>query len=220
MHTELFDELKVLVRNFLEKDASGHDYYHAERVFNSALTLQAKEGGNLTVIGCAALTHDICRPWEKKTGKVHYGDEALAIIRKVLQETSMSVSDIEATLEVIKYHDIYDWTTKMENKSLELQVVQDADNLDAVGALGIARTFAFGGAHGLDMYIPGENLNFSEDFIEDPSRRKSSIAHFYEKLLKLTENMNTQTGLKLAQGRHLVMERFLEDFFDEWAGRK
>ena len=220
MNTELFDELKVLVKEFLEKDSSGHDYYHAERVFNSALTLQAEEGGNLVAIGCAALTHDICRPWEKETGKPHYGDEALEIIRNVLQRTNINSSDLDVTLEIIRYHDIYDWTDKMDNKSIELQVVQDADNLDAIGALGIARTFAFGGSHGLEMYVPGESLVFSEDFVEDPGHRTSTIAHFYEKLLKLKENMNTKTGLRLAAGRHLVMERFLEDFFEEWTGRR
>jgi uncharacterized protein len=220
MKDKVFYELKPIVREFLEKDSSGHDYYHAERVFNSALTLQKKEGGNIVVIGSAALMHDICRPWEKKTGKLHYGEEALEIIAKELRKTSITKSDLNLALEVIRYHDIYDWTKKMNNKSIELQIVQDADNLDAIGAIGIARTFAFAGSHGLDMYIPGEDLDFTEDFVEDPNHRRSTIAHFYEKLLKLKENMNTKSGQKLAKGRHKVMERFLEEFFDEWEGRK
>ncbi len=94
--------------------------------------------------------------------------------------------------------------------------MQDADNLDAIGAMGIGRAFAFGGAKGLDMYIPGENLDFSADYVEDPNEKKSTIAHFYEKLLKIAENMNTQTGKQLAAPRHAIMEVFLQQFFAEW----
>jgi uncharacterized protein len=107
----------------------------------------------------------------------------------------------------------------MKGKSIELQVLQDADNLDALGAVGIARTFAFGGANDLAIYNPGENLHFDKDFIEDPSHRTSTIAHFYEKLLKLKENMNTKTGKKLARQRHKIMEDFLDQFFAEWEGK-
>ncbi len=220
MKNELFENLKEKVKSFLEKDSSGHDYYHAERVFNLAMLLWKKEGGNLTVIGAAALTHDICRPWEKKTGKSHYGDDALKIIANVLQESDINALELQQILEVVRYHDIYDWTKKMENKSIELQIVQDADNLDAIGAIGIGRTFAFGGAHGLNMYIPGENLNFLKDFIDKPNQNATIIAHFYEKLLKLKDNMNTKTGKDLAKDRHLVMIRFLEEFFAEWEGKK
>jgi uncharacterized protein len=99
-----------------------------------------------------------------------------------------------------------------------LKIVQDADDLDAIGAIGIARTFAFGGANSTPIYIPGENLNFTKDFVDNPNCRTSTIAHFYDKLLKLKQNMNTKTGIRLAKKRNKVMENFLKQFFDEWNG--
>ena len=202
------------------KDSSGHDFYHVERVFNNAIHLQKKEdAGDPYVIALAALMHDICRPWEKKTGKSHFGPEALEIIRKVLIEPGTQPDKVQPILDVIALHDVYDWTDKID-KSIELQIVQDADNLDAIGALGVARTFAFGGANGLTIYHPGESLEFEKDFIEDPNHKTTTIAHFYEKLLKLKHNMNTKSGLEMAAERHRFMEIFLDQFFAEWQGKR
>ena len=168
------------------------------------------------MIGASALLHDICRPWEKKTGKSHFGNEALEIIREVLHKSGAPKEKIPLVLNVIALHDVYDWTEKTEDKSIELQVVQDADNLDAIGAMGIARTFMFGGHHGQPMYLPEEDLVFVEDFVDGSPKGKSVVAHFYEKLLKLKDNMNTQTGIKLAQKRHEIVLSFLNQFFKEW----
>jgi uncharacterized protein len=214
-----FTKLSNQVKIFLEEESSGHDFYHSERVLNVALHIQKKEGGDKYVIGAAALVHDICRPWEKKTGKSHFGEEALEIIKGVLEKSEVSEDKIPDILKVVSLHDIYDWTEKLENKSLELQIVQDADNLDAIGAIGVARTFAFGGSHGISIYNPGENLDFEKDFIEDPNHKTSTIAHFYEKLLKLKDNMNTKTGRELAEHRHKVMTDFLDEFFAEWESK-
>lgn len=215
---EQIKELEQEVKKFLENESSGHDFHHAERVLHNALHIQEQEGGDRAVIGMAALVHDICRPWEKRTGKSHFGEEALEIIREVLNGVEVSDEIIEQVLDVVRLHDIYDWTNPAR-KSIELQVVQDADNLDAIGAIGIGRTFAFGGAHGLDMYIPGESHDFDNDFVEDPNHRTSTIAHFYEKLLKLKDNMNTETGKAMAQVRHNRMLAFLDDFYSEWEGQ-
>ena len=204
------------VKEILESESCGHDYYHAERVLNNALYIQEKEGrGDRRVIGVSALIHDVCRPWEKQTGKSHFGDEALERIREMLVSVNEDGGVIDAVLEVVKWHDVYDWDNPQE-KSIELQIVQDADNLDAIGALGIGRTFAFGGAHGLNMYVPSENHNFDKAFVEDPDHRTSTIAHFYEKLLKLKDNMNTETGKELGEIRHKRMTDFLDNFFEEW----
>ena len=213
-----FKKLHQQVEQYLQQESSGHDIYHADRVFKSALYIQSYEGGDEYIIGAAALVHDICRPWEKKTGKSHFGPEALQIIRQVLTKSQVEPDQIEPILEVVKRHDIYDWTDKSSEKSIELQIVQDADNLDAIGAIGIARTFAFGGAHGSNMYYPGENLDFKKDFVDDPHHQTSTIAHFYEKLLKLKDHMNTKTGKRLAESRHQVMVDFLDQFFSEWEG--
>jgi len=215
-----FSELEKYVQEFLGKDSSGHDFYHCQRVMNSALVLQEKEQrGDRYIIGVAALVHDICRPWEKKTGKSHFGAEALDIIKDILVRAHVKAEKINDILHVVSLHDIYDWSVK-QDKSIELQIVQDADNLDAIGAIGIGRTFAFGGSNGLTMYHPGESLVFEKDFIDDPSYRTTTIAHFYDKLLKLTENMNTPSGKVMAEGRHKYMEDFLAQFFAEWAGKK
>lgn len=215
MKKSRFSILETKVKFFLTNESSGHDFSHAERVYKTACYLHQHEGGDLTVIGAAALVHDLCRPWEKETGKSHFGPEALKIIKQVLLEAGIDQTKIPAILDVVAQHDIYDWSDKQQ-KSIELQIVQDADNLDAIGAMGIARTFEFGGAKGLEMYKPGENLVFSADYVEDPKIKTSTIAHFYEKLLKLAENMNTETGKKLAQQRHEFMKQFLKQFFAEW----
>lgn len=203
------------VQEFLENESSGHDIYHAQRVMKLAEHIQKKEGGDLEVITISALVHDIYRPWEKKTSKSHFGPEAMGMLREFLEPLVTDSEIVEKVIKVVSLHDIYDWTHKHE-KSIELQIMQDADNLDASGAIGIARTFTFGGAYKLDMYIPGESLDFSSDFVEDPNHRTSTIAHFYEKLLKLRDNMNTQTGKELAEYRHNLMKEFLKEFFKEW----
>lgn len=214
----MLEQLKQELQGFFAKDKSGHDFSHAERVLKLAQTLQKSEGGNEQVISVAALVHDMYRPWEKETGKSHFGPEALAMMNTFLQPF-VSEEIIQGVLAVVAKHDIYDWSEKQE-KSIELKVLQDADNLDAIGAIGIGRTFMFGGAYGLPMYIPGEDLDFNDDFVEDPNHQTSTIAHFYEKLLKLKENMNTDMGRQLAEHRTKFMEVFLEEFFKEWEGKR
>ncbi len=176
-----------------------------------------EKGADAYVVGAAALVHDICRPWEKEAGKSHFCEEAIEIIRGVLQDSGIAPDKIEPILDVVRLHDIYDWSAKSA-KTIELQIMQDADNLEAIGAIGVARTFAFGGANGLTMWHPGESLDFERDFIEDPSHRTTTIAHFYEKLLKIKDNMNTKTGRAIAEERHAFMEDFLKRFFEEWQG--
>ncbi|HEY1096683.1 MAG TPA: HD domain-containing protein [Alphaproteobacteria bacterium] len=216
-----FAPIAERVKEFLGSDSTGHDFYHAERVFNNAMLLHAKEQrGDRDVIGIAAWVHDICRPWEKKTGKSHFGYEALEIIREVLESAGIAQDKIPAILDIVSLHDIYDWTAKIE-KTIELQIVQDADNLEALGAIGIARTFAFGGSANRPLYIPNENLEFENDFVDNPTDLGSStIAHFYDKLLKLSQHMNTSSGKEVAAGRNAFMETFLAQFFAEWAGEK
>lgn len=161
--------------------------------------------------------HDVLRPWEKQTGKSHFWKEALEIIWWLLEEVGVQEEKFSAILEVIAHHDQYDWSTWNE-KSIELQIVQDADNLEAMGAIGIARCLMYGWAHNCPLWIPGENLDFSHDYIEDGTNT-TTVAHFYEKLLRLKDNMNTQYWKKLAQERHEFMEEFLQRLFDEWSGK-
>jgi uncharacterized protein len=218
---KIFDHLKEQVKSFLATDGSWHDYWHAVRVFNSALLLETLEWGNKVVIWSAALVHDICRPREKKTGKSHFGEEALQIIRGVLDGVEeLDKAQKDAIIKVVSLHDIYDRDNPGE-KSIELQIVQDADNLDAIGALGIGRTFAFGGTYHLPMHDPDLAYTYKELFEDIPGQHTpTTIGHFYEKLLKLAKYMNTASGKQLAQSRHQFMEQFLEQFFAEREGER
>ncbi len=203
-----------LIRNYLEKDSSGHDYFHAERVFKMAMKIQETEWGDKYVIGVAAILHDVMRPWEKETKKSHFWPEALEKISDLLKQINVDDEKLSQILEVIARHDIYDWSNP-EKKSIELQIVQDADNIDAIGAIGIARTFMYAWSHNSPMWIPGESLDFNHDYVEN-GNNTSIICHFYEKLLKLAENMNTSTGKAVALERHQFMKQYLEEFFGEW----
>lgn len=216
-----FGELKLQVKKFLEYDGGGHDYLHAERVFNVALHICGILWWDELIVWSASLVHDICRPWEKQTGKSHFGPEALEIISGVLDAVAWyTPMQKEAILEIVKLHDMYDWNTSMA-KTLELQIVQDADNLDAIGAIGIGRAFAFGWAHGSLMYIPDENLHYDSAYEERVREERTTIIwHFYEKLLKLAMYMNTSVGKEIAQKRHEFMETYLEQFFAEWKGER
>ncbi len=211
----IIEALKIKVKEFLSHDWSWHDYRHAERVLRNAEHIQSVEWWNELVVSSAALVHDICRPREKINKKSHFGDEALEIIAWVWQSlNAYKWEEIDSIIEIVKYHDVYDWNASSV-KSLELQIVQDADNLDAIGALWIARTFAFGGAHWLIMYEPWESLQYKDPFVEAVGKYTTTIWHFYEKLLKLSTNMNTSTWRKMAEWRHGFMEIFLEQFFAE-----
>jgi uncharacterized protein len=205
------------VQVYLERSHCGHDFYHAKRVaaITKDLIKYSPTPVNQLVILAAAFSHDLCRPFEKQTGKSHFGQEALAIIDRELELSNFDSGEREQILEVIRYHDIYDYNL-IPQLSPELKIHQDADRLDAIGAIGIARTFAFGAANGLPLYIPGQSLEFSDAFVESPEHRTSTIAHFYEKLLKLKEQMHTERGRELATTRHKLMEDFLEQFFKEW----
>lgn len=208
-------DIKTGIKTLLFESYS-NDYFHLLRVAKIAREISEKEGGDANLIEIAALVHDLCRPWELETKKSHYGKEALEIITKFLKEHYVAEDDCEKIIPIIARHDEYDWTEKNTNKSVELKIIQDADNLDALGAVGIARVFAFGGTYSVPIYIVGENLDFTRDFIENTGRKKSSIAHFYEKLFKLKDNMNTATGHELAIRRHRILEEYLKNFFEEF----
>ena len=211
--------LKSLAGEFLGQESCGHDFLHCVRVASLANQIASTDypGLNLEIINAAAFMHDICRPWEQQTGKSHFSEEALNLIDEQLVSAKFLPEERLKIIDIIRWHDVYDRSV-IPSASMceELLIHQDADRLDAMGAIGIARTFAFGGARNCPMYTPGERLEFDGHFVEDPSKRTSTIAHFYEKLLKLKDNMNTPTGKSFASVRHQRMERFLEDFFEEW----
>ena len=200
------------VKEKLEGAEAGHDWFHIERVWKLSKKIAEKEGGNLEVIELSALLHDIADP------KFHNGDETLAlkISQNFLEEIHVEGELIEQVLFVIKNISFKNRAEAPENHPLELQIVQDADRLDAIGAIGIARTFNFGGFKNNLMYHPEIKPNLGMNKEEYKKSNGTTINHFYEKLLLLKDLMNTETAKKIASERHNFMLQFLDEFYKEW----
>ena len=200
------------VKEKLEGAEAGHDWFHIERVWKLSKKIAEKEGGNLEVIELSALLHDIADP------KFHNGDEILAlkISKDFLEEIHIDTELIEQVLFVIKNISFKNRAEAPENPPLELQIVQDADRLDAIGAIGIARTFNFGGFKNNLMYHPEIKPNLGMNKEEYKKSNGTTINHFYEKLLLLKDLMNTETAKKIASERHNFMLQFLDEFYKEW----
>ena len=200
------------VKEKLEGAEAGHDWFHIERVWKLSKKIAEKEGGNLEVIELSALLHDIADP------KFHNGDETLAlkISKDFLEEIQVDAELIEQVLFVIKNISFKNRAEAPENPPLELQIVQDADRLDAIGAIGIARTFNFGGFKNNLMYHPEIKPNLGMNKEEYKKSNGTTINHFYEKLLLLKDLMNTETAKKIASERHGFMLQFLDEFYKEW----
>lgn len=200
------------VKEKLEGAEAGHDWFHIERVWKLSKKIAEKEGGNLEVIELSALLHDIADP------KFHNGDETLAlkISQNFLEELHVEGELIEHVLFVIKNISFKNRAEAPENPPLELQIVQDADRLDAIGAIGIARTFNFGGFKNNLMYHPEIKPNLGMNKEEYKKSNGTTINHFYEKLLLLKDLMNTETAKKIASERHDFMLQFLDEFYKEW----
>jgi len=214
----IIKQTEEYVKNELFKEASGHDWYHTERVRNVAKKIAIHENANIFVVELASLLHDI------GDYKLHNGDETIArkLIMKWLTKLNVEKLQIENIIDIIENISFSKSLNKsvddLNKLSIEAKIVCDADRLDAIGAVGIARTFAFGGYFKRIMYDPNitpkENLT-SEEYKKSES---TTINHFYEKLLKLKDKMFTETGKKMAEERHYFMLKFLEQFYLEFDG--
>ena len=200
------------VKEKREGAEAGHDWFQIERVWKLSKKIAEKEGGNLEVIELSALLHDIADP------KFHNGDETLAlkISQNFLEEIHVNAELGEQVLSVIKNISFKNRAEAPENPPLELQIVQDADRLDAIGAIGIARTFNFGGFKNNLMYHPEIKPNLGMNKEEYKKSNGTTINHFYEKLLLLKDLMNTETAKRIASERHNFMLQFLDEFYKEW----
>ncbi len=200
------------VRNALAADATGHDWWHIQRVRDMALRIGQRETADLFVVELAALLHDIA-DW-----KFHGGDASAGPRRAAawLAELGVEQSVIEHVCAIIAGVSFKGAGVATPMQSLEGQVVQDADRLDALGAIGIARTFAYGAHAGNPIHDPGRSPERHATFDAYKSANGTTINHFYEKLLLLKDRMNTATGRQIAESRHAFMEQFLERFFAEW----
>lgn len=203
------------VRQKLEGESSGHDWWHVCRVWQLAKTLAQHEGADLFVVELAALLHDIA-DW-----KFHGGDESVGprVAGQWLQKLLVDQAIIEHVCQIIKDISFKGAGVATPMKSKEGMVVQDADRIDAIGAVGVARCFAFGGHKGQLMHDPDAKVAMHKTAQEYKTVRSTSVNHFYEKLLLLKDRMNTDSARQIAQKRHDFMKRFLGQFLSEWAGQ-
>lgn len=204
------------VQELLSGEGSGHDWWHIYRVWNNAKLIAAHENGDLYIIELATLLHDI------GDHKFHHGDETVGprMAREWLQKCEVNREATAHICAIIKDLSFKGAGTSSEMKTREGRVVQDADRLDAIGAIGIARTFAYGGHKSRELYNPLIKPELHHSFEQYKTSTAPTINHFYEKLLLLKDRMHTQTARKLAEERHRYMETFLEQFYAEWDGRK
>ncbi len=210
---EILKQTVDFVRQKLEGEGSGHDWWHIYRVWQNAKSIAEEEGGNIFIIELAALLHDIA------DHKFHNGDETVG--PRVAREFLMSKNvGSESILSVIKIMEEISFSKGITPSSLEGRIVQDADRLDAIGAIGIARAFAYGGYKKREIYNP--DIPTTEYLTKEEYKQNTNptLNHFYEKLLLLKDLMNTGKGKKMAEERHLFMENYLEQFYLEWEGKR
>lgn len=216
---------ELLVNNTIEfvkitlADAEGgHDWFHIERVWNNSKLIAASENVNLLVVELGALLHDIADA-KFNDGDEHIGPKKARIFLESQQVDESVITHIENIIKYISFKSGLE-LGGVKFTSKELEVVQDADRLDAIGAIGIARAFNYGGFKNRTLYNPNIAPQLNIDKETYKNSQAPTINHFYEKLLLLKDKMNTETGKKLAQKRHEFMVRYLDQFFEEWNGKQ
>jgi uncharacterized protein len=213
--THIIESTVAFVKQELMDAEGGHDWWHIYRVWQTSKELAAKEDVNLLIVELGALLHDIA------DSKFNNGDETIgpAKAEEFLKSIHVDAQIIEHVINIIKNISFKGGKVERQFASTELHVVQDADRLDALGAIGIARTFNYGGYKNRAIYNPEikPNLNMTKE--EYKNSDAPSINHFYEKLLLLKNKMNTVSGKQMAESRHLFMEVFLDRFYKEFEGK-
>ncbi|MEK3990893.1 HD domain-containing protein [Robertmurraya sp. FSL R5-0851] len=211
---QVIAKTEEFVKREMSADSTGHDWFHIDRVRNIALKIHEKEKiGDPFLIELAALLHDISD--EKLHSSKEEGEKKLTSFLSLLPLNELKKNQIKEIIETISFKG----GNNRNITTAEAAIVQDADRLDAIGAIGIARAFAYGGKKGQPIYDPNINVRTSMTNEEYRKGHSSSINHFYEKLLKLKEKMNTKTGREIAERRHLYMEEFLLEFYNDWNGK-
>lgn len=211
-HENLIAITKNFVQQHLENAEGGHDWFHIERVYKTAVYIASKEQADLLVVRLGALLHDIA------DAKFHNDDELLGgiVARQFLERQELPLAIINHVVAIIENVSFKGGNETESFSSTELKIIQDADRLDAIGAIGIARAFNYGGFKNRKLYDPeiSPNLNMDKE-----TYRKSTaptLNHFYEKLLLLKDKMHTQTAKRIAAERHAFMEEYLKQFYKEW----
>ncbi len=208
---DIISSAEDFVKEYMADKEAGHNWWHIQRVRANAMYIFRQEGqGDSFIIELSALMHDI------GDDKIDAETDGIMMVRSFLSDFNLKDGVIDAVAEIMAKISFRDSFEHCYSRTIELDIVQDADRLDAIGAIGIARAFAYGGSKGYQIYIPGEDAReygSKEDYTLSDS---STINHFYEKLLLLKDRMNTETGKRLALERHQYMEGFLEQFRKEW----
>jgi len=210
----VIEKTEKYVRQVLEGEGSGHDWWHVYTVWKNAINIGKNEAVDMMVVELAALLHDIA-DW-----KFNDEGEGPKVARKWLEKINVDEKIISHVCEIIKNISFKGKDFENKIKTKEGMVVQDADRLDAMGAIGIGRAFAFGGFKKREMYNPNIKFRHNKTIEELKNAEGTTINHFYEKLLLLKDRMNTETGKKLAENRHVFMEQYVKQFLEEWEGKK
>lgn len=215
-NTDIISKTITFVKQQLANAEGGHDWFHIERVYKNALLIAREEKCDLQIVQLAALLHDIA------DSKFHNGDETIGpeTARNFLESENIAPETISHIINIIENISFKGGNFDKNFHSVELDIVQDADRLDAIGAIGIARAFNYGGFKNRVLYDPKIAPNTNMSVEEYKHSQAPTINHFYEKLLLLKDKMNTQTGKQIAQQRHQFMQNFLSQFYAEWEGEK
>ena len=212
---KIIEATKKYVKAKMEGDGSGHDFWHVYRVWKMAMRIGKKEKADMFIVELGALLHDIA------DFKFNNGDDTAGakVSRAWLEKQKVDEKIIKHVCNIVNGVSFKGAKVKSEIKTKEGMVVQDADRLDALGAIGIARVFAYGGTKGREIYNPEIKPTKSKSFEEYKKSNITSINHFYEKLLLLKDLMNTKTGKKMASERHKFTKQYLDRFLKEWNGK-
>jgi len=212
---QIIHQVAEEVRARLEGEGSGHDWWHVRRVWQLAQRLGREEKADMFVVELAALLHDIA-DW-----KLHGGDDSVGprVAREVMTTRKVPEDVMAQVCEIIPAMAFKGAGVKTDMLTLEGKVVQDADRLDAIGAIGVARTFAFGGFKGHIIYDPNVKPVAHSTKESYAGSKGPVINHFYEKLLLLKDRMNTRAAKRIAGARHKFMEKYLQQFYQEWKGK-
>lgn len=214
---EIISRTEAFVKDTLEGSEAGHDWSHIERVVKNARTIGAHENADLFVVEIAALLHDIA------DSKFHNGNEEIGPERSenFLKDLGLSSDMVDHVVNIVRHVSFKNEldTSRGAFDSIELRVLKDADRLDAMGAIGVARAFHYGGYKNRALYDPSIKPAVTQSKEQYKKSNAPTINHFYEKLLLLKDKMNTETGRKLAEERHSFMKKFLERFYREWEGQ-
>ncbi|MEN8137138.1 MAG: HD domain-containing protein [Bacteroidota bacterium] len=213
---EILDKTRDYIKEELSGDGTGHDWWHIHRVTKVAMQIGCKEGADLFIVELGAMLHDL------GDFKFHNGDTSVGpkMVSDWLHNIGADEETIDKVVQIV--HEISYKGANVETpmSTLEGKIVQDADRLDAIGAIGIARTFAYGGSKGREIHNPEVKPEAHDSFEDYKNSLAPTINHFYEKLLLLKKRMNTKSAKKMAQKRHDFMKVYLDQFFAEWEGER